>query len=85
MTREEFTCVVAIATVSALRQQEAQAAPGRYRISGAQEVDDGGAGHGGHDAPSWSRFISASALLGYIVLYAIIAGVVTSFSSRDSL
>jgi Ca2+:H+ antiporter len=85
MTREEFTRAVAVATVSALRQQEAQAAPGRYRVSGAQEIDDGGAGHGGHDAPSWSRFVSASVLLGCTALYAIIAGMSPLISSRDSL
>ena len=73
MTREDFTRAVAVATVSALRHQEAQATPGRYRASGGHEVDDGAAG-GGHDAPSWSRFVSASVLLGCTALYAVIAG-----------
>jgi hypothetical protein len=31
-------------------------------------------GHGGHDAPNWSRAKSASVLMGCTVLYAIIAG-----------
>ena len=74
MTREDFTRAVAVATVSALRHQEAQATPGRYRASGGPEIDDGAAGHGGHDAPSWSRFVSASVLLGCTALYAVIAG-----------
>lgn len=75
MTREDFTRAVAVATVSALRHQEAQATPGRYRISGGHEIDDGAAGgQGGHDAPSWSRFVSASVLLGCTALYAVIAG-----------
>jgi len=78
MTREDFTRAVAVATVSALRHQEAQAVPGRYRTSGAHEVDDGAAGHGGHAAPSWSRFASASVLLSCTALYAIIAGASTS-------
>lgn len=75
MTREDFTRAVAVATVSALRHQEAQAGPGRFRASGVPEVDDGGTGgHGGHDAPSWSRFVSASVLLACTALYAVIAG-----------
>ena len=74
MSREDFTRAVAVATVSALRHQEAQATPGRYRASGGPEIDDGAAGHGGHDAPSWSRVVSASVLLACTALYAIIAG-----------
>lgn len=76
MTREDFTRAVAVATVSALRHQEAQA-PGRYRASGAVEVDDGAAGQGGHEAPSWSRSVSASVLLVSTALYAVIAGAPT--------
>ena len=82
MTREDFTRAVAVATVSALRHQEAQAAPGRYRASGGPEIDDGAAGHGGHDAPSWSRFVSASVLLGCTALYAVIAGPSTFVSPQ---
>jgi Ca2+:H+ antiporter len=76
MSAEAFTRAVAVATVSALRHQQAVAhSPARPRVtSGAvHEVDDGGA-HGGHDAPSWSRAVSASVLLGCTFLYAIIAG-----------
>lgn len=82
MTREDFTRAVAVATVSALRHQEAQAGPGRYRTSG-HEVDDGAAG--GHDAPSWSRFVSASVLLGCTALYAIIAGKPNCVHSESGL
>ena len=74
MTREDFTRAVAVATVSALRHQEAQAAPGRFRAAGGPELDDGAAGQAGHEAPSWSRFVSASVLLGCTALYAVIAG-----------
>lgn len=35
---------------------------------------DHGEGHGGHDAPNWSRFKSYSVLVGCTMLYAIIAG-----------
>lgn len=73
MTREDFTRAVAVATVSALRHQEAQAGPGRFRAPAGQEVDDGAGGQGGHEAPSWSRFTSASVLLVCTALYAIIA------------
>lgn len=85
MTREDFTRAVAVATVSALRHQEAQGGPGRFRTSGAHEVDDGAAGgQGGHDAPSWSRFVSASVLLGCTALYAIIAGM-SDFVPRGAI
>ncbi|KIK59230.1 hypothetical protein GYMLUDRAFT_74516 [Collybiopsis luxurians FD-317 M1] len=40
---------------------------------GAHGGAGGGGGHGGHDAPSWSRFTSASVLLACTALYAIIA------------
>lgn len=71
ITTDEFTRAVAVATVSALRHQQARS-PARARVSG-HEMDDGG-GHGGHDAPSWSRTTSASVLLACTALYAIIAG-----------
>jgi len=80
MTRDDFTRAVAVATVSALRHQEAQATPGRYRTSGGHEIDEAAAGHGGHDAPSWSRVVSASVLLGGTALYAVIAGPSTFIS-----
>lgn len=76
MTTDDFTRAVAVATVSALRHQQSQAhsySPGRLRGSAA---DDGG--HGGHDAPSWSRSTSASVLLACTALYALIAGMIDS-------
>lgn len=86
MTTDDFTRAVAVATVSALRHQQQTAihSPARLlRQSGMDgEVGTGaisalGAaaqGHGGHDAPSWSRTTSASVLLACTALYAIIAG-----------
>ncbi|KAG8963769.1 hypothetical protein FRC03_002594 [Tulasnella sp. 419] len=59
-THEEFTRAVA-ATVSALGQQGPHSA-----------VPDGD-GHGGHEAPSWSRGTSATVLLACTALYAAIA------------
>ncbi|KAI0826892.1 hypothetical protein BC628DRAFT_1319645 [Trametes gibbosa] len=69
MSTDEFTRAVAVATVSALRHQQARS-PARARALG-QEMDDGG--HGGHDAPSWSRTTSASVLLACTAMYAVIA------------
>lgn len=66
-TADDFTRAVAVATVSALRHQQGQ----RRSAAGAEQEE---AGHGGHDAPSWSRGVSASVLLGCTALYAIIAG-----------
>jgi Ca2+:H+ antiporter len=75
MTPDEFTRAVAVATVSALRQQQAQAhSPVRMRVSGMTNAGESEGGHGGHDAPSWSRFTSASVLLVCTALYAAIAG-----------
>jgi Ca2+:H+ antiporter len=45
---------------------------------GETAEDSGGGGHGGHDAPNWSRFKSYSVLFGCTVLYAIIAGMPAS-------
>jgi Ca2+:H+ antiporter len=72
MTTDDFTRAVAVATVSALRHQQHTLPGARARVSGA-EAEEGG-GHGGHDAPSWSRATSASVLLACTALYAIIAG-----------
>lgn len=75
VSADEFTRAVAVATVSALRQGAADA--GRLRASGVTTgyESHGGGGHdGGHDAPSWSRFTSATVLLSCTLLYAIIAG-----------
>lgn len=71
LTAEDFTRAVAVATVSALRHQTAHS-PARVRTSTAVADAEGG-GHGGHDAPSWSRKLSASVLLSCTFLYAIIA------------
>ena len=68
MTTDDFTRAVAVATVSALRHQQTHGQAGRLRNSAEQE------GHGGHDAPSWSRTTSASVLLACTALYAVIAG-----------
>jgi Ca2+:H+ antiporter len=76
MTTDDFTRAVAVATVSALRHQQQQAyshSPGRVR-SGVEHEGTGAGGHGGHEAPSWSRTTSASVLLGCTALYAVIAG-----------
>ncbi|KAK7464722.1 hypothetical protein VKT23_005928 [Stygiomarasmius scandens] len=70
MTQDDFTRAVAVATVSALRHQQ-HVSPARMRAtSGVVEADGG---HGGHDAPSWSRMTSASVLLACTALYAVIA------------
>lgn len=87
MTSDDFTRAVAVATVSALRHQQAYVHTGRSRNAGmadATEVEEAG-GHGGHDAPSWSRVTSASVLLACTALYAIIAGQSFSFFSAVSV
>ncbi|KAJ3769069.1 hypothetical protein FB446DRAFT_238009 [Lentinula raphanica] len=85
MSTDEFTRAVAVATVSALRHQQQSTqghSPARLRVGGMEHEGAGIAhgghgsaagGHGGHDAPSWSRFTSASVLLTCTALYAIIA------------
>ncbi|KAG6831953.1 hypothetical protein H0H92_006554 [Tricholoma furcatifolium] len=65
MTTDDFTRAVAVATVSALRHQQAHA--------GAKSRGGEEAGGHGHDAPSWSRTTSASVLLACTALYAVIA------------
>ena len=81
MTTDDFTRAVAVATVSALRhQQNSSRSPARLRVSAA-ELDGGG--HGGHDAPSWSRTTSASVLLACTALYAIIAGMSSIFTAQN--
>lgn len=67
MTTDDFTRAVAAATVSALRHQQAHS-PGRPRVHLDHDTT------AGHDAPSWSRFTSASVLLTCTFLYALIAG-----------
>jgi len=76
ITTDDFTRAVAVATVSALRHQQAHAhSPARLRGSGLGATDghDDSSDHGGHDAPSWSRTTSASVLLACTALYAVIA------------
>ncbi|KAG5648441.1 hypothetical protein DXG03_005015 [Asterophora parasitica] len=69
MTTDDFTRAVAVATVSALRHQEAHAhSAAKSRTQALAEE-----AAGGHDAPSWSRTTSASVLLACTFLYAIIA------------
>lgn len=69
MTTDDFTRAVAVATVSALRHQQAHAQSAAKSRAGAIEE-----GAGGHDAPNWSRTTSASVLLTCTFLYALIAG-----------
>lgn len=76
ITPDDFTRAVAVATVSALRHQQAHAhSPARHRLASEPEGSAAaGGGHGGHEGPSWSRTTSASVLLGCTALYAAIAG-----------
>jgi Ca2+:H+ antiporter len=75
-TTDDFTRAVTVATVSALRhQQQTHLSPGRLRSAVEHESTGAGGGHGGHDAPAWSRTTSASVLLGCTALYALIAGI----------
>lgn len=69
LTTDDFTHAVAV-TVSALHQHEGPAAAGQV---GHEGTEQGGGGHGGHEAPSWSRATSATVLLTCTVLYAAIA------------
>ncbi|PWN53609.1 hypothetical protein IE53DRAFT_137037 [Violaceomyces palustris] len=47
--------------------------PSDHRHVSVHDTGDDDEGHGGHDAPSWSRATSVSVLLGCTVLYAVIA------------
>ncbi|KAJ7134359.1 hypothetical protein C8R44DRAFT_870007 [Mycena epipterygia] len=77
MSTDDFTRAVAVATVSALRHQQQHGvphSPARARASAAVAENEAAAGgHGGHEAPSWSRTTSASVLLICTVVYAGIA------------
>ncbi|KAJ6512030.1 hypothetical protein C8R47DRAFT_1190875 [Mycena vitilis] len=76
MSSDDFTRAVAVATVSALRhQQQFSHSPARnvLRASGGAGAEEAAGGHGGHEAPSWSRTTSASVLLICTALYAGIA------------
>jgi Ca2+:H+ antiporter len=68
---DDFTRAVAVATVSALRHQQ-QARHVRSVQLGGDDEDP--SGHGGHEAPAWSRAVSASVLLACTAMYAVIAG-----------
>lgn len=70
MTADDLARAVAVATVSALRRQQAHP----HAKSRAHEEAAGGHGH---HAPSWSRKTSASVLLACTALYAVIAGKIT--------
>ena len=69
---DDFTRAVAVATVSALRHQQVQARRVRSGQLAGDEEDP--SGNGGHEAPAWSRAVSASVLLACTALYAVIAG-----------
>lgn len=87
LTTEDFTRAVAVATVSALRHQGSVVESERRRrhvgseglaggkqgavVGKEEEVHEKG---GGHEAPSWTRGVSAGVLLVCTMLYAIIAG-----------
>ena len=75
LTKDDFTRAVAVATVSALRHQQGQSmSPARVKTSAAYDTDAGVGGHGGHEAPEWSRMTSTAVLLACTALYAVIAG-----------
>ncbi len=77
LTTEDFARAVTVATVSALRHQQAHPvspARGLHRANTQHELDASGGMEGGHGGPSWSRTTSASVLLSCTVLYAAIAG-----------
>lgn len=73
MSADDLTRAIAVATVSALRQANNTSVERSAIRHDAEAAAEGGGGHGGHDAPSWSRTTSASVLLGCTALYAIIA------------
>ncbi|KAI6039684.1 hypothetical protein EDC04DRAFT_2895020 [Pisolithus marmoratus] len=74
LTHDDFTRAVTVATVSALRHQQAAQAqsPARVKLAGGHDVE-GVSGHAGHEAPEWSRSTSAAVLLACTALYAVIA------------
>ncbi|KAI6158846.1 Sodium/calcium exchanger protein-domain-containing protein [Pisolithus thermaeus] len=74
LTQDDFTRAVTVATVSALRHQQAAQvqSPARVKLAGAHD-GEGVSGHTGHEAPEWSRTTSAAVLLACTALYAVIA------------
>ncbi|WVW80411.1 calcium/proton exchanger [Kwoniella bestiolae CBS 10118] len=88
LTTEDFTRAVAVATVSALRHQgsiigntsqgsgsaqKQRQVVGPLQPAGHSKEESDEEEHGGHEAPSWTRGVSAGVLLGCTLLYAIIA------------
>lgn len=83
LTSDDFTRAVTAATVTALRHQQTissvqkpRPASGPLALAPQEEEE-----HGGHEGPSWSRFVSATVLLSCTVLYAIIAGKCRTYPS----
>ena len=74
LTTEDFTRAVAVATVSALRHQRSIMGVGPSAIKKGNEGREETEEAGGHEAPSWTRGVSAGVLLGCTMLYALIAG-----------
>lgn len=76
LSNEDLSRLAAVATVSALRQNTVVSPTTGRRGQGVIDSQLMGSTHGGggHDAPSWSRTLSASVLLSCTLLYAIIAG-----------
>jgi len=81
LTTEDFTRAVAVATVSALRHQgsiihsqqgSARKERAPVHVPKGEEAAEEEAG--GHEAPSWTRGVSAGVLLACTLLYALIAG-----------
>ncbi|CAO1633021.1 unnamed protein product [Sympodiomycopsis kandeliae] len=61
------------AAMPRVRQSSQLVAPDARRSSVMDHGGDDAGGHGGHDAPSWSRGVSLTVLISCTVLYAIIA------------
>lgn len=65
LTQEDFRRAVhTLAAVTALQRQ------GEKKVDAHKDEEEGG----GHEAPSWTRGMSAAVLLGCTLLYAMIAG-----------
>jgi Ca2+:H+ antiporter len=83
LTTEDFTRAVAVATVSALRHQgsiigshgshHGSVRKDRAPLQVVKEEEEEEE-HGGHEAPNWTRGLSAGVLLSCTLLYAFIAG-----------
>lgn len=78
-TPEQFRSVVRAVADAApgivpVLPQSLRRAPSHAREVSEQNKEEDDGGHGGHDAPNWSRKKSTTVLLGCTLLYAIIAG-----------